>query len=87
MRPDDQQRQQATELINYHNLLLDEDSHSIAYGKPGVRIDLGGIAKGHAVDRCIALLQGMGIKQALVTAGAAAPGTSGCATRAMKKNW
>jgi len=69
VRPDDQQRQQATELINYHNLLLDEDSHSVAYGKPGVRIDLGGIAKGHAVDRCIALLQAMGIKQALVTAG------------------
>jgi thiamine biosynthesis lipoprotein len=69
VRPDDQQRQQATELINYHNLLLDEDSHSIAYGRPGVRIDLGGIAKGHAVDRCIALLQAMGIKQALVTAG------------------
>jgi thiamine biosynthesis lipoprotein len=69
VRPDDQQRQQATELINYHNLLLDEKHHSIAYGKPGVRIDLGGIAKGHAVDRCIALLQAMGIKQALVTAG------------------
>lgn len=69
VRPDDRQRQQATELINYHNLVLDEDNLSIAYGKPGVRIDLGGIAKGHAVDRCIALLQAMGIKQALVTAG------------------
>jgi thiamine biosynthesis lipoprotein len=69
VRPNDAQRQQATELINYHNLLLDEKRHTIAYSKPGVRIDLGGIAKGHAVDRCIALLQGMDIKQALVTAG------------------
>jgi len=69
IRPDDTQREQATELINYHNLVLDDGDHSIAYGKPGVRIDLGGIAKGHAVDRCIALLQAMGIRQALVTAG------------------
>ncbi len=69
LRPSDKQRQQATELINYHNLVLDENNSSIAYSKSGVRIDLGGIAKGHAVDRCIALLQGMGIKQALVTAG------------------
>jgi thiamine biosynthesis lipoprotein len=34
-----------------------------------VRIDLGGVAKGHAVDRSIALLQTRGIKQAIVTAG------------------
>jgi thiamine biosynthesis lipoprotein len=69
VRPDDTQRLRAARLINYHNLLLDENSHSIAYGEAGVRIDLGGIAKGHAVDRCIALLQAMGINQALVTAG------------------
>ncbi len=69
VRPNDKQRKRATELINYHNLVMDEMNRSIAYTKPGVRIDLGGIAKGHAVDRCIALLQAMGIKQGLVTAG------------------
>lgn len=69
VRPNNTQRLRATRLINYHNLLLDEHRHSIAYGEAGVRIDLGGIAKGHAVDRCIDLLQAMGIGQALVTAG------------------
>jgi thiamine biosynthesis lipoprotein len=34
-----------------------------------VRIDLGGIAKGSGVDRCIQLFQELGIEQALVTAG------------------
>ncbi len=34
-----------------------------------MRVDLGGIAKGHAVDRSIALLRELDIKQALVTAG------------------
>jgi len=69
VHPDEQQRRAATELINYRNLVLDAGTRSIRYSKPGVRIDLGGIAKGHAVDRCIALLQALGISQALVTAG------------------
>lgn len=69
VRPDSQQRDQATALINYRNLQLDKVHHTIRYSLPGVRIDLGGIAKGHAVDRSIALLQALGIEQALVTAG------------------
>ena len=69
IHPDDARRREAAGLINYHNLVMDDARHTIAYSKPGVRIDLGGIAKGHAVDRCIALLQTMGINQALVTAG------------------
>ena len=62
VRPDDQQRQQATALINYHNLRLNDADNSIRFSKPGVRVDLGGIAKGHAVDRSIALLQALGIR-------------------------
>lgn len=69
VRPDETERRQATNLVNYRNLRLDDTQHTIAYDKPGVRIDLGGIAKGHAVDRSIALLQSLGIRQALVTAG------------------
>ena len=36
---------------------------------PAVYVDLGGIAKGHAVDRCIELLAAAGIEQASVSAG------------------
>jgi len=69
VHPDERKRREATALINYHNLRLNDKNHSIAYSKKGVRIDLGGIAKGYAVDRCIDLLQALGIGQALVTAG------------------
>ena len=69
IRPDETQRKRAAALINYHKLVLDHHSGTIAFSEPGVRIDLGGIAKGYAVDRCIGLLQELGIKQALVTAG------------------
>jgi thiamine biosynthesis lipoprotein len=69
VRPDETQRETAAALINYRNLVLDHHSATIAFSNPGMRIDLGGIAKGYAVDRCISLLQDLGVKQALVTAG------------------
>jgi thiamine biosynthesis lipoprotein len=68
-RPDAAQLQRATPLIDYRNLVLDEKQLTVSYSKPGVRIDLGGIAKGYAVDRCLQLLKQMGVEHALVTAG------------------
>ena len=68
-RPDPMQQEQAAALINYRQLVLDNDSATVSFGEPGMRIGLGGIAKGYAVDRCISLLQALGITQALVTAG------------------
>lgn len=54
-------------VINYQNLVL--KNQSVEFSKPGMRIDLGGIAKGHAVDQGIDILIRCGIKHALVTAG------------------
>ena len=68
-RPDAAQLRKSVDLINYHNLVLDHRSNTIRFSKGGVRIDLGGIAKGYAVDNCIAILQRLGIRNALVTAG------------------
>jgi thiamine biosynthesis lipoprotein len=55
--------------INYRYVRLGEGGHTIRFERPGVRIDLGGIAKGYAVDKAIARLQAMGIRHALVSAG------------------
>ena len=55
--------------IDYRHIELDPDTRSVRLQRPGVRIDLGGIAKGHAVDRGIAVLQGLGIDRAMVNAG------------------
>jgi len=43
--------------------------HCVRFGEPGIRIDLGGIAKGFAVDRAIDVLTGAGISGGLVNAG------------------
>lgn len=39
---------------------------TLSASRPGVRVDLGGIAKGHAVDRAAAALRAHGIEHALV---------------------
>jgi thiamine biosynthesis lipoprotein len=49
--------------------MVDLPASTIRFTQPGVRIDLGGIAKGYAVDTSIALLQARGITNATVTAG------------------
>ncbi|MFO1401032.1 MAG: FAD:protein FMN transferase [Steroidobacteraceae bacterium] len=59
----------ALPAVNYRNLELDPRRRSVHFSRPGVRIDLGGIAKGYAVDRGIAILQQRGVRHALVSAG------------------
>ncbi|MGB5539120.1 MAG: FAD:protein FMN transferase [Gammaproteobacteria bacterium] len=68
-KPDDQQLAEALTAISYRHVILDKTHSSVRFTQPGVRIDLGGIAKGYAVDRCIAMLQAAGVGNALVTAG------------------
>ena len=53
--------------INYKHIQL--SNGSIRFTQKGVKIDLGGIAKGYAVDHSIRLLKQCGIEQALVSAG------------------
>lgn len=69
VHPDDKQIAKALPGINYRHVLLDAAARTVRFSQAGVRIDLGGIGKGHAVDRGIAILQARGCKHALVTAG------------------
>lgn len=55
--------------VDYRAIKLDAKTRSLFFSLPGMRIDLGGIAKGYAVDRAIRLLQQRGIRHALVSAG------------------
>ena len=56
-------------LVNYKDIILDETKGTVRFGKEGMAIDLGGIAKGYALDRAIKVLKGRGIKEALINAG------------------
>lgn len=69
LRPNQAQIEKALPAINYRHILLDPKAQTVKFSQPGVRIDLGGIGKGHAVDQGIKILQARGIRHALVTAG------------------
>ena len=51
------------------HVTLDPASRTIAFDEAGVELDLGGIAKGYAVDRVVELLKRRGVAAALVSAG------------------
>jgi thiamine biosynthesis lipoprotein len=68
-KPEKDQVENLLEAINYRHIKFDVDVHSIFFAHRDVKIDLGGIAKGHAVDNAIDILKKRGIKHALVTAG------------------
>jgi thiamine biosynthesis lipoprotein len=69
IHPTEEQIRQALPAVNWRNMLLDEEHHTVRFEHPGMRIDLGGIGKGYAVDRGIEILKARGITRALVTAG------------------
>jgi thiamine biosynthesis lipoprotein len=48
-------------LVDYRNLRLDPVKHSIRFARPGVELDLGGIAKGFAVEIAAGVLRGRGL--------------------------
>jgi len=69
IRPSADKLQHLLSAINYRHIQLNPRKRTIHYRHPKVRIDLGGIAKGHAVDQGIRILQQCGVKHALVSAG------------------
>jgi thiamine biosynthesis lipoprotein len=69
VKPDDAAREKALEAVNYRNVTVDLDANTVRFGKPGMRIDLGGIAKGYAVEHGAQVLREHGIEHAIVTAG------------------
>jgi thiamine biosynthesis lipoprotein len=69
VRPSDEQIDNSLAAIDYRYLQLDREHSTIRYDRPGVIINLGGIAKGYAVESVINLLRDAGIRHAMATAG------------------
>ncbi len=69
IRPDAAHIAAALPGVNWRHLELRRADHSVHFQRPGMRIDLGGIGKGYAVDRGTAILQRAGVQHAMVNAG------------------
>jgi FAD:protein FMN transferase len=59
----------ARRLVGGGHVMLNPASHTIAFDESGVELDLGGIAKGYAVDRVVGLFKRRQIAAALISAG------------------
>ena len=61
--------EQAKERVGNHLWEIDESTQSVRLLKAGMRLDLGAIAKGYAVDKAFEIIQKHGISSQLVDAG------------------
>jgi thiamine biosynthesis lipoprotein len=69
IRPTEEQLAAARAAIGFRYLLLDPAQRTVQFAREGMRIDLGGFAKGHAVDNGAAILARHGVRHAAVAAG------------------
>src|SRR5450755_4426286 len=69
VHPDEAQIDKALPAVNFRHVLLDPKNQTVQFSQKGVRIDLGGIAKGYSVDRGIDVLKARGFSRMYVSAG------------------
>ena len=65
--PDAKLLGEAASLVNYKNILIDGNNVLLQF--PVMALDMGGIAKGYAVDQAVAVLKKNGVSAAIVNAG------------------
>jgi thiamine biosynthesis lipoprotein len=81
--PDPTAAAAARQNVGWTHLEIDRERSLIRLRKPGMQLDLGGIAKGYILQRAFDVLRRQGVKSALIEAGgdivvgAAPPGRSG----------
>ena len=67
--PPDEALTEARNLTGMHLVHLDSTSRAVAFERPGVQIDLGGIGKGYAMDEAMSILTENGVTSALLHGG------------------
>jgi len=66
--PDARLARKMVRLINFRNILIDEDNNSILLREKGMRINFGGIGKGYAAERAKVVMLEMGVDSGIVNA-------------------
>ena len=67
--PEDADVRKRAKLVNYRNIALNKKKRSVKLQRKGMRITLGGVAKGHAVDRAVAIVRKRGFADFIMQAG------------------
>jgi len=67
--PEPEVLEEALSLVDYRKVSVDKENNVIGLETTGSQIDLGGIAKGYAVDRAANILRSHGVQKAVINAG------------------
>lgn len=67
--PDPQEVRRRLPLVNYRDLVVDTTARTAFLARRGMRAHLGGIGKGYAVERSVAILRGRGLRDFMIQAG------------------
>ena len=67
--PNKKELEKVLKLVNYKNIVIDENKGTVFLKKKGMEIDLSSFIKGYAVDKVIEKLKKVGLKGCLVEAG------------------
>ncbi|MCS7187960.1 MAG: FAD:protein FMN transferase [Armatimonadetes bacterium] len=73
-----EQHSAAKAIVGVDNFLLDEEAMTVKFTKEGLRLDLGGIGKGYALERAAKLLRDAGIENAFLHGGTSSVFAFGC---------
>ena len=66
--PDQETARRGVRLINYRNIITDNEKCTVFLKEKGMRIGFGGIGKGYAAEKAKRLLQEKGVKSGIVNA-------------------
>jgi thiamine biosynthesis lipoprotein len=67
--PTSEQMAEAKSKVGFEKLMLDRENQTVQFAVEGMRLDLGGIAKGYAIDKAIEAARGSGAHGAMVDIG------------------
>jgi FAD:protein FMN transferase len=59
----------ARERVGMRHVVLDRETRTVRFARPGMGLDLGAVGKGYAVERAVAILREAGVDAALLHAG------------------
>jgi thiamine biosynthesis lipoprotein len=67
--PSPQAIAQARALVNWRDVVIDQNAGTVFMTKPGMRLDFGGIAKGYAMDEAVRIARSYGVKTGIFNMG------------------
>lgn len=66
--PDKETAKKMVRLINYRNIILDDENCTVFLKEKGMRIGFGGIGKGYAAERARLVMKSVGVESGIVNA-------------------